>query len=78
MSEIRRLDLQPRHRILTFLRERIALLDDPHAIGEPLRGPLRQLWKYRVGNYRIICDLQDDAVVVLVLRIGHRCEIYRR
>jgi mRNA interferase RelE/StbE len=54
-------------------------LDDPRAIGEALRGSkLGGLWKYRVGDYRIIADIQDRAVCILVVRVGHRREVYRR
>lgn len=78
LSELDRRDPQHQRRIVRFLRERIEPLDDPRSVGEPLRGPLRELWKYRVGDFRIICDIQDQLVRVLVLRIGHRREVYRR
>jgi len=77
--ELNDLDQTAVSRILTFLRERLARLDDPRAIGEPLKGArLGSLWKYRVGDWRIIADIQDERVVVLVVRIGHRREVYRR
>lgn len=58
---------------------RVARLGDPPSIGEALRGPkLGELWKYRVGDYRLICDLQDNRLLVLVLRIGNRREVYRQ
>jgi mRNA interferase RelE/StbE len=64
--------------ILHFLEERIQPLDDPRALGESLKGPkLGEYWKYRVGDYRIICKIEDERLVVLVLRIGHRRDIYR-
>jgi mRNA interferase RelE/StbE len=76
--ELDKLDRQVAKRILKFLHERVARLDDPRSIGEALRGSrLGNFWKYRVGDYRIICDLQDDRLVVLVLRVGNRREIYR-
>ena len=50
----------------------------PRSIGERLHGPLRQYWKYRVGDCRLICSLKDDRLVVIVVRIGHRREIYKR
>ncbi len=65
-------------RITKFLRERVGQLDDPRSIGEALKGSrLGDFWRYRVGDYRIICDLQNQRLLVLVLRIGHRREIYR-
>ncbi|WP_328747545.1 type II toxin-antitoxin system RelE/ParE family toxin [Geomonas anaerohicana] len=65
-------------RILRFLRERVAALKDPRSIGEALVGAkLGGFWKYRQGDYRIVASIQDDIVTVLVLRVGHRREIYR-
>jgi mRNA interferase RelE/StbE len=76
--ELGKLDAQHRKRILKFLHGRVAKLDDPRSIGEALHGSrLGEFWKYRVGDYRLICTLEDDRLVVLVLRIGHRKEIYR-
>jgi mRNA interferase RelE/StbE len=76
--ELEKLDKSVSDRILKFLRERVAVLDDPRSIGERLHGPLRQYWKYRVGDHRLICSLKDDRLVVIVVRIGHRREIYKR
>jgi mRNA interferase RelE/StbE len=76
--ELEKLDKSVSGRILKFLRERVAVLDDPRTIGERLHGPLRQYWKYRIGDYRLICSLKDDRLVVIVVRIGHRREIYKR
>lgn len=76
--ELAKLDAQQAKRILKFLHDRVAKLDDPRSIGEALRGSrFGELWKYRVGPYRLICKIEDDRLVVLVLRIGHRREIYR-
>ena len=76
--ELSKLDAQHRKRILKFLHERVAKLDDPRSIGEALHGSqLGEFWKYRVGDYRLISKIEDDRLVVLVLRIGHRREIYR-
>jgi mRNA interferase RelE/StbE len=61
-----------------FLHERVARLDDPRSVEEALHGSqLGEFWKYRVGDYRLICQIQDDRLVVLVLRVGHRKKIYR-
>jgi mRNA interferase RelE/StbE len=64
-------------RITRFLRERVAALDDPRQIGDALTGNLKGLWKYRVGDYRIIARIEHEAVQVLVVRIGHRRQVYR-
>jgi mRNA interferase RelE/StbE len=76
--EFHRLDNSVARRISKFLYQRVANLDDPRRIGERLQGDLSQYWKYRVGDYRIICSFENDRLVVLVLRIGHRREIYSR
>ncbi len=76
--ELGKLDAQPARRILKFLHERVASLDNPRSIGKALRGSrLGEFWKYRVGPYRLICKIEDDRLIVLVLRVGHRKEIYR-
>jgi mRNA interferase RelE/StbE len=65
-------------RITAFLRERIAPLEDPRQLGGPLQGAhFVGLWRYRVGDYRILVDIQDQKVTVLVVGIGHRGEVYR-
>jgi len=77
-KELRKLDKQVAQRIIRFLGERVALLEDPRSIGEALHGPkLGDRWKYRVGDYRIIADIEDKILRVYVLRIGNRREVYR-
>jgi mRNA interferase RelE/StbE len=76
--ELSKLDAQHRKRILKFLQERVAKLDNPRGVGEALQGSrFGEFWKYRVGDYRLVCKIEDDVLIVLVLRVGHRREIYR-
>ena len=76
--ELSKLDAQQAKRILKFLHGRVAKLDNPRSIGEALHGSrLGEFWRYRVGDYRLIAKIEDDRLVVLVVRIGHRREIYR-
>jgi mRNA interferase RelE/StbE len=76
--QLSKLDAPQAKRILKFLYERVARLDDPRSVGQALHGSrLGEFWKYRVGDYRLICKLEDKRLVVLVLRLGHRREIYR-
>ena len=76
--ELDKLDASQAKRILKFLHQRVAKLDDPRSIGEALHGSrLGEFWKYRVGDYRLICKIEDERLIVLVLRVGHRKEIYR-
>jgi mRNA interferase RelE/StbE len=78
LAELGKLDRPAAQRITRFLRERIARLDDPRSIGEALRGPmLGRFWKYRVGDYRIICSIEDALIRILVVRIGHRRDLNR-
>ena len=76
--ELGKLDRQQAKRILKFLQERVAKLDDPRSIGKALHGSrLGEFWKYRVGDYRLIGKIEDDRLIVLVLRVRHRKKIYR-
>ena len=78
VKDLKKLDKQVQARILEFLRERLARLNNPRELGEALAGSkLGNYWKYRVGDWRIICDLQDKRIVVRVLRVGNRREVYR-
>jgi mRNA interferase RelE/StbE len=76
--ELGKLNPQQARRILQFLGERVAKLEDPRSIGKALHGSRPgEFWRYRVGDYRLICKIEDIRLLVLVLRIGHRKEIYR-
>jgi mRNA interferase RelE/StbE len=76
-KQLRKLDAPVRGRILDYLAERIEGCKNPRHFGEPLKGNKAGWWRYRVGAYRVICQIQDQKVTVLVLAIGHRREIYR-
>ena len=77
-KELDKLDRQTATRILIFLNERVSSRDDPRSIGEALKGAkLGNLWKYRVGDHRIIADIQDEVLRIYVVRLGNRREVYR-
>jgi mRNA interferase RelE/StbE len=76
-KQIRKLDRKAQEAIVRFLRERVQPADDPRQWGKPLHGEKRGLWRYRVGDYRLICDIQDEKITVLVLAVGHRKDVYR-
>lgn len=76
-GQLRKLDKPTARRIVDYMDERIAGLEDPRSTGKALTGPLGGLWRYRVGDCRIICDIQDGALRVLVVRLGNRREVYR-
>lgn len=76
-KELDRLDPQAARRILSFLFKRLRGSDDPRSVGEALAGELSGLWRYRIGDYRLICAIQDSTITVLVLKIAHRSKAYR-
>jgi mRNA interferase RelE/StbE len=76
-KQITKLDRNAQRSIQRFLRERLASADNPRRWGKPLRGESRGLWRYRVGDYRLICDIQDEKITVLILEVGHRKDVYR-
>ena len=76
--QLRKLDKQIAMRIIDFMDERVARRGEPHNTGEALTGPsIGVYWRYRVGDYRVICDIQDGRLCVLVIEIGNRREVYR-
>ncbi len=77
LNQLRRQDKQIAHRIVDYMHKRVATLTNPRSVGKALTGPLGGFWRYRVGNYRIICDIQTQALHVLVVRIGSRDKVYR-
>jgi mRNA interferase RelE/StbE len=74
--ELSKLDASAERSILRYLRERIAVADDPRRFGRPLTGDLKGFWRYRVGDYRIVASIEDDRFVILVVTVGHRREVY--
>ena len=77
LNQLRKLDKQSARRILDFRDERVAQRDDPRSTGKALTGPLGGLWRYRVGDFRVICEIQDGELRVLVVELGNRREVYR-
>jgi mRNA interferase RelE/StbE len=75
-KEFRKLGEPARRAILRYLRERLAAADDPRRFGKAIGGEFAGLWRYRVGDYRLIVSFEDDRMIVLVLRVGHRREVY--
>lgn len=76
LKSLRKMDKQSARRIVDFMDRRIAVLDDPRQSGKPLKGELGEFWRYRVGDFRILCEIRDDELVILAATIGHRREIY--
>ena len=77
-KELAKLDRQVARKLIDFLKNRVLNLRDPRSVGQALRGStLGEFWKYRVGDFRIIASIQDDRMIVLVLRVGNRSDVYR-
>ena len=77
-EDLEDLDGEVRKRIKKFIDKRLSTLENPRSIGEALkRTRLGDLWKYRVGDYRILARIDDHAVTIVVVKVGHRREIYR-
>jgi mRNA interferase RelE/StbE len=76
-KQIAKLDRQAQETIVRFLRQRLARSENPRQWGKPLQGEKRGLWRYRVGDYRVICDIQDGRITVIVLQVGQRKDVYR-
>ena len=74
--ELKRLDKQVARRIVDYMDNHVAPLKDPRSVGKALTGDLGTFWRYRVGDCRVICDIQDKEVRVLVVRVGHRRDVY--
>ena len=73
-----KIDKPDQLRIAAFLRDRLAPLADPRGMGKALKGSaLGGYWRFRVGDFRLICELQDSRLVVVIVEIGHRREVYR-
>jgi mRNA interferase RelE/StbE len=75
-EQLRAIDKVAAVRIARFLKERVLQSDNPRQLGIALQGRYRGYWRYRIGDYRIICDIQDDTITILVLMLGHRKDIY--
>ena len=77
-KELGKLDPQVARRAIQFLRTRLQSVNDPSSMGQALKGSvLGDFWKYRLGDIRIIARIEDDRLVILVLRVGNRSEIYK-
>jgi mRNA interferase RelE/StbE len=76
-TQLRKLDRPVARRILDYLDDKIAPLENPRTRGKALSGPLGELWRYRIGDYRVLCEIQDNIMRILVVEAGHRRQIYK-
>jgi mRNA interferase RelE/StbE len=76
LHELQKLDRQAQKDIIAYLDKRIATKEDPRRFGKPLKAALTGLWRYRVRDYRILCQIKDGVLLVLVVSVGHRKNVY--
>lgn len=74
--QLRKLDKQAAQRIVDYMDGKVLTRDDPRSLGKALAGPLGDLWRYRIGSYRVVCDIQDEVLRILVVRVGRRDQVY--
>lgn len=77
LKDLQRLDQTAQVRVVRYLRERVASEDNPQRLGKALQGDKSALWRYRVGDYRLLCRIEDKILIVLVIAVGHRSGIYK-
>lgn len=77
LKKLQKLDRQSSRAVADYMDERIANAENPRDFGKALTGSLKGRWRFRVGDYRVICSIKDDRLVVLVIDVGHRREVYR-
>ena len=75
VKDLKRIDRKQAERILEFLKK-LSESENPRQRGKPLKGYLGEFWRYRVGDYRVICNIEDEKERILVLRVGHRKNVY--
>jgi len=78
LNALSKINLTDRVKIAQFLEQTLANLDNPRQYGKSLEGKFKGLWRYRVGNYRIICDIRDTEVLIIAVEIGHRSKVYKQ
>ena len=76
LRELQTLDRQAQKDVIAYLEERIATNEDPRRFGKPLRAQFAGLWRHRVRDYRVLCQIKDNALLVLVVSVGHRKNVY--
>lgn len=76
IKKLAKINPKDRTRIWDFVKNTLSQMENPRATGKALQGEFKGLWRYRVGDYRLICDIQDNKLIILVIDIGHRRNIY--
>lgn len=77
LKQLGKINKPEREQAWRFIKETLPTIEKPKSTGKALQGSLKGFWRYRVGNYRLICQIEDTALIILVLEIGHRKDIYK-
>lgn len=78
LNALAKINLTDRVKIAQFLEQTLANIDNPRQCGKSLEGKFKGLWRYRVGNYRIICHIKDNELLIIAVEIGHRSKVYKQ
>jgi len=76
LKQLKKLDRQIAKRVIDFLENKVTGIEDPRQMGKSLQGQLVNLWRYRVGDYRVIVEIKDEELIIQIIKIGHRKDIY--
>jgi len=76
LKELKKISSSDRKKILLYLNDRVVKGDDPRVFGKALKGNLKGLWRYRIGDYRLVCEIKDEELIVFALRVAHRKDVY--
>jgi len=77
LQQIKKLDRQWQKRVVDYLTDEVAPLGNPRSKGHGLMGDLAGLWRYRVGDFRVLCEIRDTELLILIIAVGHRSSVYR-
>lgn len=78
VNQLKKMDRKIAAFILSYIDERLVNCENPRLSGKALKGNLNEIWRYRVGDYRILAKIEDDRIVVTIVEIGHRKDIYKQ
>ncbi len=77
LKNLKKMDRQTAALILGFIEKKLQNCEDPRAFGKPLLANQKGKWRYRIGDHRILCLIDDDKIIIVVIEIGHRGEVYQ-
>jgi mRNA interferase RelE/StbE len=76
LKQLKKLDKQIARQIIDYMSQKVAVLDDPKTQGKALTGELGELWRYRLGDFRIVCQIENEEVTIIVVRVAHRSTVF--